>query len=138
MKLGDGNNKYFHACIKAKNKIKKMSMLQAEDVTELKTKAKIEKEVMLFYKNMMGKADAKIDGIDTTVLIEGPQLSNVKTEFLTTTITNDEIEKALRSICDLKAPRVDGYEAYFFKVTWSIMKHDVLRAVHDCFLTVRM
>ncbi|KAI5438515.1 hypothetical protein KIW84_024307 [Lathyrus oleraceus] len=53
---------------------------------------------------------------------------------MTVAITEDEIEKALNSIRDLKAPCIDGYGAYFFKKAWNIVKYDVVKAVQDFFV----
>lgn len=45
----------------------------------------------------------------------------------------EEIEAALKSIGDLKAPGVDGFGAKFFKAAWCTVKNDVTRTVLDFF-----
>jgi hypothetical protein len=50
-----------------------------------------------------------------------------------TLIREDEVYSALKSIGDLKAPGLDGYGAKFFKVSWGIVKEDVLAAVMEFF-----
>ncbi|CAJ2651355.1 unnamed protein product [Trifolium pratense] len=133
LKLGDGNNSYFHASIKTRSASKNMNVLYTEDGTQLTTQDDIEEEVMSFYSKLMGMADNDLNGVDITVMREGPQLNNEQREKLTGPITDKEITDALQSIGDLKSPSIDGYGAYFFKKAWNIVKPDVLGVVHDFF-----
>lgn len=48
-------------------------------------------------------------------------------------MTDQEINQALFSINDLKAPGIDGFNSHFFKQSWSIIGHDVTDAVKDFF-----
>lgn len=70
-KLGDGKNKYFHASIKARNKYKNMNILWEEDGTTPTTHDDIQREVLDFYNNFMGKDDMELDGIDIIVMRNG-------------------------------------------------------------------
>ncbi|CAJ2668635.1 unnamed protein product [Trifolium pratense] len=133
LKLGDGNNSYFHASIKTRSASKNMNVLYTKDGTQLTTQDDIEEEVMSFYSKLTGMADNDLNGVDITVMREGPQLNNEQREKLTGPITDKEITDALQSIGDLKSPSIDGYGAYFFKKAWNIVKPDVLGAVHDFF-----
>lgn len=76
LKLGDGNNKYFHASIKARHKKKSMNTLQKNDVTLLTTQDDIQREVLDFYTNLMGTVDSLLDGIDINAMRNAPQLNN--------------------------------------------------------------
>jgi hypothetical protein len=113
-------------------------VLTKENDTLLTSQEDIEDEVMSFYNKLMGTADNDLNGIDITVMREGPQLTHEQRHNLTAPITDKEVEYALQSIGDLKSPGIDGYGAYFFKKAWQIVKHDVLAAVHDFFDNSRL
>jgi hypothetical protein len=134
LKLGDGNNRYFHASIKAKQRHCDLRAIYKEDGTMVTTHEEIEQEVLGLYGNLMGKADTNLEGIDIVAMREGPQLTNDQRMMLIAPIQDAEIFKALKSIGDLKAPGLDGYGAMFFKASWSIIKHDVIAAVQEFFV----
>jgi hypothetical protein len=133
LKLGDGNNKYFHASIKAKQKQCELKTIYREDGTMVTTHEDIEQEVLHLYGNLMGKAETNLIGIDIVAMRDGPQITNDQREFLVAPVREDEILRALKSIGDLKAPGLDGFGANFFKVTWSTIKKDVIAAILEFF-----
>ncbi|PNY02575.1 hypothetical protein L195_g025887 [Trifolium pratense] len=133
LRLGDGNNKYFHASIKTKQTQCELRTLYREDGTMVTTHEDIEQEVLSLYGNLMGKADTNLEGIDIVAMRDGPQITNDQKELLLAPIMEDEILRALKSIGDLKAPGMDGFGAKFFKSTWSIIKNDVIAAVMEFF-----
>ena len=63
----------------------------------------------------------------------GPQLSLPSRDLLCAPVTDRDIENALASIDDSKAPGVDGFNAVFFKRAWSAVKKEVYAAVHHFF-----
>lgn len=70
-RIGDGNNKYFHASIKMRQNFKKMSMLQKDDGTYVTTQHEIGNEVLEFYKKLTGKAENELTDIDTKAMRDG-------------------------------------------------------------------
>lgn len=50
-------------------------------------------------------------------------------------MTKEEIELALDGISDKKGPSHDGFNAYFFKMTWPIIGEDVIQPVLNSFET---
>jgi hypothetical protein len=133
LRLGDGNNKYFHASIKAKQKQCELRAIYRDDGTLLTSHKDVEHEVLSLYGNLMGKADTHLLGIDILAMRAGPSLTSDQREILVAHILEDEIYKAMKSIGDLKAPGLDGYGAKFFKTTWNIIKKDVMAAVMEFF-----
>ncbi|KAK2401903.1 hypothetical protein QL285_051464 [Trifolium repens] len=134
LKLRDGNNRYFHASIKAKQKQCELRAIYKEDGTMVTTHEEIEQEVLGLYGNLMGKADTNMKGIDIVAMRDGPQLTSDQRMMLVAPIQETEIFKALKSIGDLKAPGLDGYGAMFFKASWNIIKLDVIAAVQEFFV----
>lgn len=49
-------------------------------------------------------------------------------------ITEKEIYTALCGIGNTKATGVDGFNACLFKYAWNIVKHDVMKVVHEFFI----
>lgn len=54
LRLGDGNNSYFHACINAKNNAKKLNMLYKYDGTLFTSQTDIEDAILNYYVGLMG------------------------------------------------------------------------------------
>ncbi|KAI5412335.1 hypothetical protein KIW84_057131 [Lathyrus oleraceus] len=63
----------------------------------------------------------------------GAQLKREKQEDLTKPVTKIEIWKALQDIGDNKYPGIDGFNANFFKKSWSMIKGDAIHAVMELF-----
>ena len=59
------------------------------------------------------------------------RISNEDAILLLKPISIAEIEKAVRYANPHKAPRPDGFNAYVFKVCWSIVDNDVCEAIMD-------
>ncbi|XP_058776967.1 uncharacterized protein LOC131651319 [Vicia villosa] len=138
LKLGDGNNSYFHASLKSKQAAKGMQILYKEDDTLLTTQEEIEHAVVSYYESLMGTATRNISHVDISVMRNGPQLTMEQRQSLELPISEQEIETALKGIGDSKAPGIDGFGAKFFKASWQTVKHDVMGDVRDFFENERM
>lgn len=108
---------FFYATMKTRQHHTQINSLTNDDGITINDRAGIEEEILYFFDNLMGKTERQMDGIDITVLRNGKQVSNSDNQFLTATVTEEEIKKALFSIGDLKSPGLDGYGAKFFKET---------------------
>ena len=131
--MGDGNNAFFHAYLKAKHSQKTMNLLQKEDGSILHSQQDILQEVREFYASLMGMKDKTLIHVDIDAMRRGKQLSMQQRNFLVGKVTENEIEKALQGIGDLKSPGADGYGAKFFKSCWKFIKTDVVAAVMEFF-----
>ncbi|KAL5184132.1 Transposon TX1 uncharacterized protein [Glycine soja] len=133
LRMGDENNAFFHSIIKAKHQNRSMSILQKGDGTILTEQSDIHNEVMEFYRKLMGSTASNLRHIDIQAMRDGKQITFDQGTFLTATVTEAEIVKALQGIGDLKAPGIDGYGAKFFKNSWHIVKKDFIAAVNEFF-----
>lgn len=53
-------------------------------------------------------------------------------------ISEEEIYTRLKCIGHDKAPGIDGYNAFFFKHRWQIIKQDIIAAVQSFFSTCKL
>ena len=133
LRLGDGNNAYFHASLKAKYNQTSIKKLYMNDGNFVTTQKEIEDEIMRFYGDLMGREEPNLDSVDINIMRKGCQLNFDQRKYLIGRITDEEIDKALKSIGDLKVPGIDGYGAKFFKDAWSIIKSDFTDAIREFF-----
>ncbi|XP_058776142.1 uncharacterized protein LOC131650449 [Vicia villosa] len=129
IKLGDGNNHFLHASLKAKAQSKRMMKVCLDDGTEIYDKQGIEEEVLNFYGNLMGKDDRILNQINLQTMREGKCLNSDQRRDLIKQVSEKEIKDALFEMGDNKSPGIDGYSAKFFKSCWSVIKEDLIRTI---------
>lgn len=61
------------------------------------------------------------------------KVSDVKAEYMTRPVTGREIEQAMFSIGEDKAPGPDGYTLVLFKSSWNIIGNEVVAAIQEFF-----
>ena len=64
---------------------------------------------------------------------EGRQIDASSTQTLIQEVSEEEIKEALFGMNDNKALGVDGFNVYFFKNAWDIIKHDLINAIKEFF-----
>lgn len=69
--------------------------------------------------------------VDLQIVRGGPLLDGADQEKLIDKVTKTEIDEAIFSLKDDKAPGLDGFNAFFFKECWSEIKREVYEAVLD-------
>lgn len=80
---------------------------------------------------MLGSCATQLPSIDVTTMRTGPKLSYEDRLSLCLPVTDVEIDMALKGIDDSKAPGIDGFNAVFFKQTWSVIKHDMYASIKE-------
>lgn len=75
LRLGDGNNSYFHASIKTKHNAKNMRHMHKNDGTLVTSQSDIKAEVLNYYEGLMGTNDNIVQRIHVMAMRERPQLS---------------------------------------------------------------
>ncbi|XP_058758319.1 uncharacterized protein LOC131631540 [Vicia villosa] len=138
LKLGDGNNSFFHNSIKERNKHNNMSTLTSLNGELLSNKNDISNEILNFYTGLVGTAANSIEGIDQPCILRGNTISREEALDLITPIAEHEIWEALAGIGNTKAPGIDGFNSYFFKDAWEIIKLDVIEAIQEFFRIGKM
>lgn len=87
---------------------------------------------------LMGQKEKWLEGINTEVMRNGPQLNKDQIDLLIAPVTDKEIKMALDGIGDNKSPGIDGYDVKFFKVAWHILNKEVCAVVKEFFLCSRI
>lgn len=64
IRLGDGNNVYFHDSLKSKYKLTQINSLVNAEGTLLTTQQEIEEEILQFYGKLVGTANHRLNGIN--------------------------------------------------------------------------
>ncbi|XP_058783262.1 uncharacterized protein LOC131657933 [Vicia villosa] len=138
LQLGDGNNSFFHTVVREKNKQNNMVSLTSLTGVELSKKEDIAEEIIGFYKSLVGTAAHTLQGIDLPCLMRGNTLSRKGALSLIQPFSEQEVWDALSGIGNTKAPGMDGFNSFFFKESWQVVKYDVMAAMHEFYQTGRM
>lgn len=135
IKLGDHNTKYCAAVAKEREHKKQIYELQSLSGHKITNLSEIKSKIVSFYKGLMGSSAYTLPAINRTIMRKSPQLNHDQQIALCAKVTEKEIKASLWAIWDDKAPGVDGYNVFFFKRTWPIIKDDLVHAVQDFFST---
>lgn len=92
LKLGDGNNFYFHASLKSKQAAKGMHILYRDDGSVINSQKEIEQTMIKFYESLMGNAGRNITHVDIVAMRPGPQLIMEQIENLIKHVSVNEVE----------------------------------------------
>lgn len=131
IQLGDANNKGI--CLR--QQIRSITSLSGHLLTESN---EIQQEFIQFYKGLMGTSAKELPDIDSQIMKRGPTLSRLQRMELSAEITEEDIYAGLQAIGNDKAPGTDGYNAFFLKKSWQVIKQDILAALHNFFDTGRI
>ena len=130
---GDTNSKLFFTYAKVRRAQNNISMIQKENGDMLHTPDEIQGELVQFYKNLLGTNSSSLDAIDLSTMRAGARLSQEACNMLIQPITKYEVDKALSGIEDNKSPGLDGFNSFFFKKSWPVIKDSVYDVVNEFF-----
>ena len=125
LQLGDFNSHFFFAAMKQRQSRNRITSIFSEDGREHVYPEAIMQEVVQWYKGLLGTAARHLVQVDLLTIRAGSHLSTQARNLLTQPVTYFEIDFALHSINDQKAPGLDGFNARFFEKAWHIVKEDI-------------
>nr|XP_016484542.1 PREDICTED: uncharacterized protein LOC107805076 [Nicotiana tabacum] len=123
-----------------KNRIShnKIRSLKTNDGEIIQSGSAIEKEIVEFYKGLLGSAADTIPTIQPAIMKEGNVLDRRQQLKLIEPVNAEKIQNALKGIDDQKDPGCDGFNSKFFKKTWSITGQDISKTVLQFFDTAEI
>ena len=133
LKLGVNNNHFFFHSMKERFVRNSIEVFYDDNGVKLFENDDIQNEVLEFYKKLLGRAASSLAGMDIPIIRNGRQVSPAAARDLIAPVTTEEIDNALKSIDDNKAPGIDGYNSFFFKKVWVNIKSQVYQAIWNFF-----
>jgi hypothetical protein len=127
MKEGDRNTKYFHTVASERRMMNKIIFLKKEDGGVVEDEEAM-KEVVTnyFIKLFTSHAGNRMNELLNQV---DPRVNPSMNQILCEDFTREEVEEALNSIGDLKAPGPDGMPSIFYKSFWGMIGDKVTQEV---------
>jgi hypothetical protein len=123
---GDRNTRFFHASAFERRRRNYIKSLKG-DSGEVVAGAKLKPFIADHYKNLFSScAGQRTEEVLSCV---ERRVSRLMNEILLETFTGEDVEEALRSIGDLKAPGLDGIPSVFYKRFWSLVGNQVKKEV---------
>ncbi|XP_019232866.1 PREDICTED: uncharacterized protein LOC109213514 [Nicotiana attenuata] len=129
LKLGDSNSAFFFANMKSRISQTKIRSLMTTTGEIVQTMEAIEKEIVDFYKELLGSSATALPAIHPRVMKEGKMLNRKQQLKLIEPVREEEVYNALKNIDDLKAPGCDRFNLFFFKKSWGIIGKEITKAV---------
>ncbi|MCI10933.1 LINE-1 reverse transcriptase like, partial [Trifolium medium] len=128
LKEGDSNSKYFHSCVKSRERRNAISCLKVGN-RWLESSSEIVEEVTSYFRNHFASSPwrrPKLDGVAF------PNISEEENSLLTAPFPLEEIEDAVMNSGGNKSPGPDGFNFEFVKSFWPLLKGEV-RILFDQF-----
>jgi hypothetical protein len=127
---GDENTRYFHACANQRRRKNRIQIVEHNGVEYHSHERKAD-ILHVFYQNLMGTERTTTWAFDLDALYpEGPlDLSHLGAPF-----SYDEIKDAIHRMHADASPGPDGFGPLFFKSTWPITSHSLVRLFKDFYL----
>ncbi|XP_020262884.1 uncharacterized protein LOC109838865 [Asparagus officinalis] len=129
---GDKSSHFFHSVMKNKRHHNRIMTLYDRAGNRLTEMSDIVSEFLDFYKNLLGTSTSTLLP-DPEVISNGPLLSPDHRNMLSSPVTREEIKQAVFSIPNEKSPGPDGFSAYLFKASWSIIEEELYEAIEEFF-----
>ncbi|XP_039011852.1 uncharacterized protein LOC120140934 [Hibiscus syriacus] len=128
---GDKNTKFFHSVVAFKNKRDTIRVLIDDNGNRLESFEAMSNEVISYFSKFLGTSDPSVKDIDPALfnnLLNFSMPVNAPYYFVKE-VLDEEIKNAIFCQGNDKAPRLDGFTPYFFKISWDIVGKEVIEAV---------
>ncbi|KAF5205863.1 RNA-directed DNA polymerase, eukaryota, Reverse transcriptase zinc-binding domain protein [Thalictrum thalictroides] len=134
LSMGDRCTSFFHNAVKERRTRSAIWSLISAHGTSINSQQEIAHEFIEYYRSLMGADDnVTLNNLDLQLLEVRDCVTPAQATCLEANIEPDEIQRALFSMGDSKAPGPDGFNAFFFKACWPIVGNDFISALLNFF-----
>ncbi|XP_057747767.1 uncharacterized protein LOC130966964 [Arachis stenosperma] len=132
VKYGDRNTKFFHLQTLVRRSHNRVHELYVRDGSWSTDPDILQEEALSFYKNLFGTTEeVEVDCLGDVPM---PTLSTEACARLIDLVSFAEVKSAVFSISPFKAPDPDGFQAFFYKEYWEIVRTEIWNIVRSAFL----
>nr|TKS12516.1 hypothetical protein D5086_0000062530 [Populus alba] len=131
LQLGDRNTTFFHKSLLHRQVRNRIHNLQDEEGNIVHDQQGIGKMASTYFEKLLSTPQPMLTE-DITSFFPNSITEESKVAALMA-ITDEDIRAALFSIPDTKAPGPDGYNSFFYKKSWDIIKADFIAAIRFFF-----
>ncbi|CAL1375754.1 unnamed protein product [Linum trigynum] len=131
IKVGDKNSGFFHRMANFNRRRNTIQLLKVDN--EVISDGEAIKQV--FIQHFQSRFSEEVHVRPFPVDFKHNLISLEENHLLTLPFQEAEIWKAVNSCGGDKAPGPDGFTLRFFQKAWNVIKHDILRAADEFFLT---
>ncbi|KAH1107994.1 hypothetical protein J1N35_011762 [Gossypium stocksii] len=130
LQLGDRNTSFFHSRTIRRRNFNRITSLRIDNEEWCFDQDTLQSKAVEFFEKLYGEAPSSMRSL---LNFDFPVLSPSDISLLESTITDEEIKKALFDMAPLKALGSDGFHAHFFQSQWDILGKDVCNWVKGVF-----
>ncbi|XP_022880751.1 uncharacterized protein LOC111398023 [Olea europaea var. sylvestris] len=130
----DQSTAFFFKAMKSHYGKNKVVSICRDDGTKVEEPHEVSKVIVEFYQNLLRQQpNGKSLAMDLLRRALPKSISAVQKETFIRDVSYEKIKEVLFSLKDNKAMGLDGFNAGFFKRTWSIVRNNVLCAIKSFF-----
>ncbi|XP_048502707.1 uncharacterized protein LOC125498526 [Beta vulgaris subsp. vulgaris] len=135
---GDENSSLCHQNSKARRIQNQVYVIYDKDGIWQDREEGVTQAFLDFYQGLLGSTSPNRRLVVQQIVQSGPLLTKAHKAILNSSYTVAEIKASLKSIDGAKALGLDGFRAYFYKDSWSIVEEDVIHVVLDFFTSGKL
>ncbi|KAG7599606.1 Endonuclease/exonuclease/phosphatase superfamily [Arabidopsis suecica] len=132
--LGDRNTTYFHTSTIIRRRRNRIEALKGDDGRWLTSPPELEELAVNYYKRLYSMEDVDSD-FEQLPSVGFTRLPREELQELSRPYTKEDVEKAVRSMGQYKAPGPDGFQPGFYQHCWDVVGCSVTKFVLDFFAT---
>lgn len=115
LKEGDQNTNFFHNSVKARRSLNKIYSITSQGGKILEDPEEINKEAIEYFSNFPKEMKLQDEAVEEVLSIIPNCILASQNNMLMGLVLTEEVKVTLFSMGDKKAPRSDGFPAYFIR-----------------------
>lgn len=132
---GERSTRYFYSLEKSRRADQTIRVLTKENLDTVSEPQDLLKETYHFYKTLYTAQLCDEDARNQFLSVDIPKLPDNARKSCEGLITEEELQKAVRSMENNKSPGIDGLTTNFYKHFWPILSEKLTRVYNHAFRT---